>query len=274
MAENPLLHFRRICSCVFRTSAIPGGRPHFRHPWRSQWLRSALYNLIMFGSVLFFAPLAVLTFPFSPIARYRFISQWARFQLWLIGVLCGLYYRVEGREHLPQKAAIVLAKHQSTWETFALQEIFPPQVWVLKHELLWVPLFGWALKMLDPIAIDRGAGRRAVQQIIDQGRQRLESGRWVVIFPEGTRVAPGHHRRFGIGGAVLAAETGHPVVPVAHNAGSYWPRRGFVKQPGTIRLVIGPAIDSRGKTAEEINRAAEAWIQHTMREIEAGPARS
>jgi len=233
-----------------------------------QALRSALYNLIMVGSVLIYAPLSLLSFPFPPLARYRFISLWGQFMTWLAGSLCGLRYHVEGREHLPKRTAIILAKHQSTWETFAFQGLFPPQVWVLKHELLWVPLFGWALKLLDPIAIDRGSGRKAVQQIIDQGRQRLESGRWVVVFPEGTRVAPGHQRRFGIGGSVLAAETGHPVVPVAHDAGHYWPRRGFIKKPGTIRVVIGPAIDSRGKTADQINAEAEAWMKETMAGLE------
>lgn len=232
-------------------------------------LRSALFNVVMFGSVLIYAPLAVLTFPFPPLARYRFISQWARFQIWLAGALLGLRHHVEGREHLPRHgAAIVLAKHQSTWETLAFQMIFPPQVWVLKRELLWVPFFGWGLKMLDPIAIDRGAGRRAIQQIVEQGRQRLDSGRWVVVFPEGTRVAPGHRRRFGLGGAVLAAETGYPVVPVAHDAGHYWPRRGFRKRPGTVRLVIGPVIDSRGKTPEAIIAEAEAWIADTMHRLE------
>jgi len=139
---------------------------------------------------------------------------------------------------------------------------------VLKRELLLVPFFGWGLALLDPIAIDRGAGRKAVQQIIEQGRQRLESGRWVVVFPEGTRMAAGHHRRFGIGGAALAAGTGHPVVPVAHNAGHYWPRRGFLKKPGTIHVVIGPVIESRGKTAEQINRLAETWISETMARLE------
>jgi len=233
-----------------------------------QALRSLLFNAIMFSSVLIYAVLAIFTFPFAPIARYRFISQWARFQIWVLGVLCGLHYRVEGREHLPDTTAIVLAKHQSSWETLAFQQIFPPQVWVLKHELLWLPFFGWGLAMLQPIAIDRGAGRRAVQQIIDQGRERLETGRWVVVFPEGTRVAPGHQRRFGVGGAALAAATGHPVVPVAHNAGHYWPRRGFLKKPGTIRVVIGPPIDSRGRTPEEINRLVEAWITETMARIE------
>ena len=235
-----------------------------------QLLRSLLFNAVMFGTVTFYALLSLLTWPFPPLVRYRFISQWARFHIWLLGALCGLRYRVEGREHLPRdQTAVVLAKHQSSWETLAFQQIFPPQVWVLKRELLWVPFFGWGLAMLDPIAIDRGAGRKAVQQIIEQGRQRLESGRWVVVFPEGTRIAAGQRRRFGIGGAALAAGTGHPVVPVAHNAGHFWPRRGFLKKTGAIHVVIGPVIDSHGKTAEQINQLAETWINQTMARLEA-----
>jgi len=234
-----------------------------------QALRSLLFNAVMFGSVTIYALLSLLTWPFPPLVRYRFISQWARFHIWLLKVLCGLRYRVEGREHLPHgRTAVVLAKHQSSWETLAFQQIFPPQVWVLKQELLWVPFFGWGLALLDPIAIDRGAGRKAVQQIIEQGRQRLESGRWVVVFPEGTRVAPGTRKRYAMGGAILAAETGYPVVPVAHNAGSFWPRRGFRKRPGTIRVVIGPVIDSHGRSAEEIRRQAEEWIENTMAGLE------
>lgn len=235
-----------------------------------QVVRSLLFNIVMFTTVTVYAPIAALTFPLPPLTRYRFTSQWARFQIWLLGALCGLRYRVEGRENLPRgTTAIVFAKHQSTWETLALQQIVPPQVWVLKRELLWLPFFGWGLAVLQPIAINRGAGRKAVQQIIDQGRQRLDTGRWVVVFPEGTRVAPNQQRRFGIGGAALAAATGHPVVPIAHNAGHYWRRRGFVKRPGTIRVVIGPVIDSRGKSAEAINRIAEAWMRETMTRIEA-----
>ena len=231
-------------------------------------LRSLLFNIVMIVTVAIYAPLMVFTYPLPPIPRHRVISLWARFCLRLLGPLCGLRYRVEGREHLPRGAAIILSKHQSMWETIAFQKIFPPLAWVLKRELLWVPLFGWGLAMTQPIAINRGAGRRAVEQIVAQGRQRLESGRWVVIFPEGTRVAPGHHRRYGVGGAALAAATGYPVVPVAHNAGSFWPRRGFLKKPGTIHLVIGPTIHTRGKSAEEINRQAEEWIETTMTKIE------
>ncbi len=233
-----------------------------------QYLRSALFNLLMLLTVLVFAPLALLTFPLPHPLRYRFISQWARLQTWLVGVLCGVRYRVEGREHLPKGPAIILAKHQSAWETIAFQKIFPIQTWVLKRELLLIPFFGWGLALMKPIAIDRGAGRKAVTQVIEQGKARLTEGIWIVVFPEGTRMAPGATRRYGIGGAALAAESGYPVVPVAHNAGSFWPRRGFLKKSGTIHVVIGPVIHTRGKSAEEINRAAEEWIEKKMVELE------
>ena len=224
----------------------------------------------MWGSVAVYAPLSLLTIvlPFS--WRYRIIRQWARWQMFMLVKLCRLHYRVEGSGHLPPGAAVILSKHQSAWETIAFQEIFPPQTWVLKRELLWVPLFGWALALLRPIAIDRRAGRKAIEQVIEQGRERLQSGIWVVVFPEGTRVAPGTRRRYGVGGAVLAAATGYPVVPVAHNAGSFWPRRGFLKKPGTVRVVIGPVIDPRGRKAEEIIRQAEEWIETKMAELERG----
>jgi 1-acyl-sn-glycerol-3-phosphate acyltransferase len=234
-----------------------------------QVLRSALFNLIMFITVLVHAALVLLTFQFPPLTRFRFASQWARFVMWIAGWLLGLHYRVEGREHLPrQRTAVLMAKHQSMWETIAFQVMFPPQVWVLKRELTWIPFFGWALWLLRSIAIDRGSGRRAVQQVIEQGRDRLNHGLWVVVFPEGTRVAPGHQRRFGIGGAMLAVESGHPVVPVAHNAGHFWPRRGFMKKPGTIQVVIGPAINPQGMTAEELNRQLETWMHDTMARLE------
>jgi 1-acyl-sn-glycerol-3-phosphate acyltransferase len=234
-------------------------------------LRSALFNLAMFATVPFYAFAALFTAPFPHVARYRFISGWARFHIWLLRVLCGIRYVIEGGENLPKGPAIIISKHQSSWETLAFQQIFPPQVWVLKRELLWVPFFGWGLALTNPIAIDRGAGRKAVEQIVEQGRARLDAGRWVVVFPEGTRVAQGFRRRHGIGGAVLAARTGYPVVPVAHNAGSFWPRRGFYKRPGTIRVVIGPLIESRGTSAEEIRTRVEQWMQETMTRLDGAP---
>lgn len=231
-------------------------------------LRSLLFNLLMFTTVTVYAVAVLFTYPLPPLKRYAVIRHWARLQVWLLKVVCGLDYRVEGRENLPPGPAIILSKHQSSWETLAFQEIFPPQVWVLKRELLWIPFFGWGLALTQPIAIDRRARMRALDQIVDQGRQRLETKRWVVVFPEGTRVSPGERRRYGVGGGVLASRTGYPVVPVAHNAGSFWPRRGFIKRPGVITVVIGPPIDSQGKKPDEIVRSAETWIEDTMARLE------
>jgi 1-acyl-sn-glycerol-3-phosphate acyltransferase len=232
------------------------------------YLRSVLFNAILVLSVLIYAPLSLLTFPLPALARYRFITQWSRFNIWLAWRLCGLYYRVEGKEHLPAGPAVIISKHQSAWETLAFQVIFPPHTWVLKRELIWLPLFGWALALLRPIAIERGAVKRAFDQVINQGRERLAAGLWVLVFPEGTRMPPRTRGKYKLGGAVLAEATGCPVVPVAHNAGTFWPRRGFLKYPGLIRVVIGPVIESRGRSAEEIIRLAEEWIESTMQELE------
>ncbi len=235
-------------------------------------LRSALFAIVMWASVVVFALLGLFTLPFPFSVRYGFISQWARFNLWWLRLSCGLGYEVEGREHIPESSAIVLCKHQSAWETLALQEVFPPQVWVMKRELLRVPFFGWGLAMLEPIAIDRSAGKKAMRQLVEQGRAALDRGRWVVIFPEGTRVPPGRRGRYALGGATLAVETGRPVVPVAHNAGEYWPRRGFLKRPGTIRMVVGPPIETAGRRPAEVNREVEDWIEATMERITTLPA--
>ena len=232
-------------------------------------LRSLCFSLGQVLATLVFAVLALFVAPFPFTVRYRVISQWARFNLWWLTLTCNLRYRVEGAENIPARNGIIFCKHQSAWETLALQCIFPPQVWVLKRELLWIPFFGWGLALLEPIAIDRDSPRRALRQLLEQGAQRLAAGRWVVIFPEGTRVPPGEHRPFQSGGALLAARTGYPVVPVAHNAGEYWPRRSFLKYPGTIRVVIGPPIESAGRSAQEINREAEDWIRARMAEISA-----
>jgi len=229
--------------------------------------RSLLFALGMWLTVVVFAILCLFTFPFPFSVRYGFLSQWARFNLWWLALTCGVRYQVEGRENIPELNAIIMSKHQSTWETLALQAIFPPQVWVMKRELLKMPFFGWGLAMLEPIAIDRKARGKARQQLIEQGTERLKNGRWVVIFPEGTRIAPGQKGRYALGGASLAESSGYPVVPVAHNAGEFWPRGQFIKQPGTIQVRIGPAIDSKGKSIEAINAEVEAWIEGQMQAI-------
>ena len=184
-------------------------------------------------------------------------------------MLCGIRYEVRGREHIPATPTIILSKHQSAWETLAFQQIFPPQVWVMKRSLLLVPFLGWGLAMLRPIAIDRGAGRAALKQVTDQGRDRLQRGLWIVIFPEGTRVAPGKAGRYGIGGAWLATHTNTQVLPVAHNAGEFWGRNALHKLPGTITVSIGAPIDPAGMKPAELNEKVQAWIEMEMSKIQA-----
>ena len=187
--------------------------------------------------------------------------------LFLLWHLCGLRYRIIGAENIPKTPSIVLSKHQSAWETLAFQEIFPPQVWVLKKELLRIPFFGWGLAMTSPIAIDRSARKKALEQIVEQGKDRLKQGFWIVIFPEGTRIPPGQRGKYRIGGAWLATRTNVPVVPVAHNAGEFWGRNSFVKYPGTITVSIGQPIDPSGMEAGELNAQVEAWIEAEMLRI-------
>jgi 1-acyl-sn-glycerol-3-phosphate acyltransferase len=147
--------------------------------------------------------------------------------------------------------------------------VFPPQAWVLKHELLWIPIVGWAIRAMRPIAIDRGSGHVAVNQVVEEGRRRLASGMWILIFPEGTRMPAGRTRKYGVSGALLATQTGRLVIPVAHDAGSYWPRRGLRKKPGTIRVVIGPPIDPRGLEPRELNERIQTWIESTVARLQA-----
>jgi len=230
-------------------------------------LRSGAFALAQVLLTPPYALLALATFPLPRLARYRIISGWSRAQVHLARWILGIRWKVEGREHLPARPAVVLAKHQSAWETLAFQVIFPPQVWLLKRELLWIPFFGWGLALMSPIAIDRGRGVSALRALARRGRARLEQGFWVVVFPEGTRVRPGHSRKYGIGGAWLATENAAPVVPVAHNAGLLWPRNAFLKKSGVVTVRIGPPIDTTGRTAQEVNDLARAWIEAQQREL-------
>jgi 1-acyl-sn-glycerol-3-phosphate acyltransferase len=229
--------------------------------------RSSLFALLQLAATPVFAVVALLTFPLPALARYRIIGLWSRLMLVGLRVVCGIRYRVVGAEHIPRTASIVLSKHQSAWETIAFQTIFPPQVWVIKRELLWVPFFGWGLAMLQPIAIDRSAGSRALAQMLEQGRDRLERGFWIVIFPEGTRVSPGARQKYHAGGAWLAVKTGATVVPVAHNAGEYWGRNAFIKRAGTITVSVGEPIAAEGCTPAELIARVEHWIENEMQRI-------
>ncbi|HXZ92727.1 MAG TPA: lysophospholipid acyltransferase family protein [Burkholderiales bacterium] len=230
-------------------------------------LRSSLFALALVIVTPPYALLALLTAPLPRLVRYRVISGWSRLIVWLARVLCGIRWRVEGGEQLPNRPAVILAKHQSAWETMAFQFIFPPQSYLLKRELLWLPFFGWGLALMSPIAIDRTRGVAALRELVRRGRQRLAQGFWVVVFPEGTRVAPGERRKYQLGGALLAEHSGAPVVPVAHNAGLLWPRNAFVKRPGVITVRIGPVIDGAGRDAASINALAEQWIEEQQKTL-------
>ncbi len=231
------------------------------------FIRSALFWGVFTTSTLIYGTLSPLLFLLPLPRRYPIVMSWTRLNLVALKLICGIDYRVEGHDNLPAESTIVMSKHSSTWETMALVNILPPVAWVLKKELTRIPFFGWGLAALDHIAIDRNAGRNAVKQVVEQGKARLASGRWVVIFPEGTRVQPGTKERYKLGGGFLAAETGCPVLPIAHNAGYFWPREQFIKRPGMITVRIGPTIDPKGKSAAEIIEAVEAWIEGEMNEL-------
>ncbi|HET7198147.1 MAG TPA: lysophospholipid acyltransferase family protein [Burkholderiales bacterium] len=230
-------------------------------------LRSTLFALALFAITPPYALIALATFALPRMTRYRVIAGWSRAVVLLAEVILGIRWRVEGLEQLPGRPSVILAKHQSAWETLAFQLIFPPQVHVLKRELLWIPFFGWGLALMSPIAIDRSRGAAALRAMARRGRERLAQGFWIVVFPEGTRVAPGERRPYQAGGAWLAAATGAPVVPVAHNAGLCWPRNAFLKRPGTVTVRIGPCIEPSGRDPEAINTLAEQWIEEQQKAI-------
>jgi 1-acyl-sn-glycerol-3-phosphate acyltransferase len=231
-----------------------------------QLFRSLLFTTYMMASACVFGAVMTLGFWLPYRAQFAIARCWARILFWVLKGLCGLDFTVEGRERIPPGNHIVMSNHTSAWETVAPFLIFPPQVWVLKRELLWIPFVGWGLKLLRPIAINRGLGHRAVNQVIEQGKSRLRDALWIIIFPEGTRVVAGDTRKFGVSGAMLAIASGKSVVPLSHNAGTFWPRRGFLKKPGMIRVIIGDAIEPAGKNPRELN-------EEVKQAIEAGLAR-
>ena len=230
-------------------------------------LRTASFMLLVGLWTIPFGVLVTLAIIFPMPTRYRIIALWRSGFMALCHYVLGIRYRVLGRENMPAAPAVVMAKHQSAWETVALQEVFPPLVFVLKKELLRVPFFGWGLAAMKMISIDRAAAKDALKQVFDQGRERLSAGYWVVIFPEGTRVAPGETARYKPGGAHLAVRSGARVVPVAHNAGEFWRKDRFTIAPGLITVSIGPPIDPTGKTAAKINTLAAAWIEAEMQRL-------
>ena len=235
-----------------------------------RWAGSLAFTTYLFGSVAIYGTLVLFVVPFGYRALYRCVQWWVDWTLGLLGVFCNLRHEVSGLEHLPTQNTVILMKHSSAWETIAQIKLFPKQTWVMKRELLWAPVLGWVIRKLKPIPIDRGAGRSAVEQVIAHGCQRLEEGLWVVIFPEGTRVPFGQTKRFGLGGSLLAQAAGRDVVPVAHNAGAFWPRRGLLKREGTIKVVVGAPIPTSGKDPRELTREVQEWIEREVRRMQTG----
>lgn len=229
-----------------------------------QFIRSLIFAIGQWTITPIFSLLAILTFPFNPIKRNQIISLWAKTMLWWLRVTCNIHFEVKGKDRIPNKPCVILAKHQSAWETLAFQLIFPPQVYVMKKSLLWIPFFGWGLAMTSPISIDRSAGRKALSRLVALGKARLAQGFWVVIFPEGTRMATKQMGKFHIGGAWLASGSEATVLPVAHNAGLHWPKNTFIKHAGTITVHIGEAFESKGLKASQVNAKAESWISAKM----------
>ena len=233
-------------------------------------LRSVAYALVQVTVTPVYSVVALLTFPFGPLTRYRIISSWSHLMVWSAARICALRYRVIGADNIPREPFVALVKHESAWETLALQVILPPQVWVVKRELLWIPFFGWGLRMLSPIAIDRRQGIRALRQMVQQGRDRIAKGFSIVIFPEGTRSAPGMPSTYHPGGAWLATQAAVPVLPIAHDAGDYWPRNGFLKRPGVITVSIAPALKPDAHSDPvELTRRVQNWIEDEVARIRA-----
>jgi 1-acyl-sn-glycerol-3-phosphate acyltransferase len=239
--------------------------------WRGPALQlagSLFFTGFLFVWTFLYAIAFVIVCAFLPFPRrFPLARAWAASLLWVLRWSCGLGHRVEGAP-LPAGCHVAFWKHSSSWETIAMMVLFPRQVWVLKRELQWIPVVGLAVRQMHAIAIDRKAGHAAVAQVIEQGKERLAEGDWVMIFPEGTRMPAGETRRYGVSGTLLAAEAGKLIVPVAHNAGYYWPRRGLRKKPGTVRVVIGPAIAPGTREVRDVNDEIQRWVEATVRRLE------
>mgnify|MGYP001421112432 FL=1 len=230
-------------------------------------LRSLLFYIGQIISTILIAPIGIIAFPLDFKKRYYLITRWAVFNLWWLKICCNVTYEIKGKDNIPGKPCIVMSKHQSAFETLALQQIFIPQVWILKKELLQIPIYGWGLASMQPIAINRDSTIKSFRQIADQGCERLQKGYWVIIFPEGTRVAPNKKKKYLPGGGMLAEKSGAQVVPVAHNAGRLWSRNSMIKKPGLITIKIGPVIESENKSAKEITDEVENWIEKEVGEL-------
>lgn len=227
-------------------------------------IRSVLFTILMFTTAFIASALCLLTFFLPYEKRYPYLVAWPKLTIWLAKKICGLNYVIHGAENIPKNNAIIIANHQSTWETLALFTLFPHACFVLKQELLSIPLFGWGLRLLEPIAINRKNRMSALEQVMKQGAQRLKQNRCIAIFAEGHRMPVGQLGKFKIGAAKLAITTNTPIIPVSHDAGKYWRRRAFIKTPGTIVLTVGSAIAPDGLTANQLTEKVKNAIVESL----------
>lgn len=237
-----------------------------------QALRTLVFYLILSGSVLVWGTICLVVFLFIPYAWLMkgFIQPWCRFVVKVAATVVGIKYNITGLDNLPKTACVIVSKHQSTWETIFFTGLIYPISNVLKRELQFIPFFGWMLALSRQVAINRGTPKEAFKQLLDKGTKLLKAGHYIMIFPEGTRTLPGQNGRFTRGGITLAASADVVAVPVAHNAGEFWPKKGWAKFPGTIEVVFGEPIKPKANDAESItqaNKAAEKWVVSTMQEI-------
>ena len=234
----------------------------------SLFLRSLLFTIVMMLATVTWVWVCMLAAPLPYNKRYWVTSRWNVFVIWAARVICGIRYQFKGYENLPDAPAIVLSKHQSAWETiFLLPSLTRPLVYVFKKEILYIPFFGWGMALLRMIPIDRSQGKNAFKHVVTQGRRRLADGQWIIMFPEGTRIAVGEKGKYKSGGTRLAVETGTVVVPIAHNSGECWPKNSFLKRPGVITVSIGKPISPNGHTADSMMEEVENWIESEMRVI-------
>jgi 1-acyl-sn-glycerol-3-phosphate acyltransferase len=237
----------------------------------SLFARSLLFAVLIVIATVIWAIgcFAFLLLPYRQ--RYWMIIRWNVFICYAAKYVCGIHWHVKGFDNLPDAPVILLSKHQSAWETIFYCWLMPrPLIFVFKKSLLLIPFFGWGLAMLRMIAIDRSRGREAMTQVIETGKQRLNDGQWVIMFPEGTRTPVGSQGKYKNGGAILAIGTETPVVPIAVNSGDCWPRNAFIKKPGTIVVSIGTPISPQGLSANELMEKVEHWIESEMRVITPG----
>ena len=223
-------------------------------------LRSFVFYCGYAPLTIIFGLLATVLWLFPRPLAQRVTVSWNGIVLWWLGVSCGVYYRIQGAEHVP-KNCVVASNHQSPWETIFIQHYFFPVVSVLKKELLNIPFFGWGLRLMDPIAIDRSKPAQAVKQIKQLGKARLASGYSVMIFPEGTRMPVGAVGEFKRSAADIAKSANVPLLPLYQNSGNCWPNKQFIKIPGTIDVVIGEPIDLSERNTKEVIAEVQVWME-------------